>query len=81
MRIIDRDKVLSVDTQRPSKVRVEGGEKVPNGPDTVRLSDEVQRLRQQRLERVAELAQQVQDGTYELDLDAIAQAIVLKEGD
>jgi anti-sigma28 factor (negative regulator of flagellin synthesis) len=80
VRIINQDKVLSLEPSRAPKARVEGGEKVPNGPDTVRLSGEVQRLRQERLERVERLAAEVREGTYKPDLDAIAEAIVLKEG-
>lgn len=81
MRINDRDKILPVEPRRPAKTRNASGEKVPSGgPDTVSLSDEVQRLRQQRLDRIAELTQKVQSGEYEPDLDAVAAAVVLREG-
>ena len=81
MRIDNREKVLPVGPKRPSRARHGGeSERAAGGPDKVSLSGEVQRLRQARIDRVDALRAQVQGGTYEVDLDAVAEAIVSKEG-
>jgi len=48
-------------------------------PDRVSLSPEAQRMQQKDLERLAEIAREVREGRYKIDLDQIAEATVRKE--
>ena len=49
------------------------------GPDKVSLSEEVQRVRQQRADRIAALKARVAEGTYKVDLDRLSERVVDKE--
>jgi len=49
------------------------------GPDKVSLSEEVQKKRQENIEHLKEVTQQVADGKYKVNLDLLAEAIMRKE--
>jgi len=63
----------------PSWDRSPVGPASPKKPDRVSLSAEAQKLQQAEQGRIEELTAQVREGRYEIDLDAIAEAIVRKE--
>lgn len=48
-------------------------------PDKVSLSNEAQQMIKKDLEKIEALANQVAEGNYVVDLDALAEAMVRKE--
>lgn len=63
----------------PAWDRAAIGQAAAKKPDRVSLSAEAQKLQQAEMERIEELTARVREGRYEIDLDAIAEAIVRKE--
>lgn len=81
MRINEHKPALPVEPKRAAVAhRGESRGEGVAGPDKVSLSGEVQRLRQARAERLAELKATIDAGTYDVDLDQLAEAIVGREG-
>lgn len=81
MRIDERNPALAVGPKRaPSTARAEGRTGSVAGPDKVSLSNDVQRMRQARAERLDQIKAALDAGDYAVDLDLLAETIVGREG-
>lgn len=81
MRINSNNPALQIAQQRQVANSKDGqSQAVKSGPDKVSLSDEIQKMRQERLDRIESLKAQYESGDYDVDLDVLAQAIAKKEG-
>jgi len=69
--------VTTVSSKRSARVE---SDRPAGVPDRVSFSDEVQRMLKEDAERVPAIRRQIAEGTYRVDLNQLAEAIVRKEG-
>ena len=48
-------------------------------PDTVKVSSQAQKMQQADARRIADLARAIADGTYQVDMERLADAFVRRE--
>lgn len=79
MKIMDRQTIspIPAETQRADKAH--RSEASLADADKVSLSDQVRDLQQANVEKVAAVRRAIMNGEYKVDLDLLAQAIVVKE--
>lgn len=81
MRISNNNPIKALTGVRSEVKPVSGRDKEarPAGTDKVSFSGELERIRTEQAERLQSIKQAVADGTYKVDLERLATAIVDKE--
>lgn len=81
MRILDRSNIPQIPELKQASGTGKGSraDRGAKAPDRVSLSNEARELQRADAERLEAISRAIADGSYEVDLDTLADAIVRKE--